>query len=173
MVFIRPPLVALFASPMRIRNHQVRTSLSTVSPSLFPLKSTPGDAPPPAFILPPLVALFASPLRNHNHQVRTSLSMTSPSLIPPKSTSDDASPSIITHQDLLRAAEQGDMDTLTAWKTAFPQTSIDTIKDDRDKTALHFACSNGQLETIKQLMESCGANVNAKSMDGETALHYA
>mmetsp|Transcript_4384 Transcript_4384/g.11512 ORF Transcript_4384/g.11512 Transcript_4384/m.11512 type:complete len:99 (-) Transcript_4384:225-521(-) len=85
-------------------------------------------------ILPRLVVMFASPLRNLRALSTQTTKWSSP--LPLKSTPDDASSPTITNQDLLHAAERGDMDTLTAWKTAFPQTSIDTIKDHRDKTSL-------------------------------------
>lgn len=42
------------------------------------------------------------------------------------------------------------------------------------KTALHQACQNGQIVTVKVLVEECGANVNAQtSPKNKTALHKA
>lgn len=42
------------------------------------------------------------------------------------------------------------------------------------KTALHQACQNGHLATVKVLVEECGANVNSKTTPkNKTALHKA
>merc|ERR1711860_287547 len=57
------------------------------------------------------------------------------------------------------------------------RTSFDmNTKDGFERTALHFACSNGQTETAQLLIKSSkdfGIDLNVKDDEGSTALHFA
>ena len=44
------------------------------------------------------------------------------------------------------------------------------VVDDKQRTPLHFACNGGHLEVARLLIDR-GADINAKDMNGNTALH--
>ena len=46
------------------------------------------------------------------------------------------------------------------------------IKDNDEKTPLHFACQEGNFPVVEYLI-SKGANIEAKDGRGQTPLHYA
>ena len=43
--------------------------------------------------------------------------------------------------------------------------------DDSDKSGLHIACDNKQIEVVKVLTEHPSININVKDKDGKNALH--
>ena len=46
-------------------------------------------------------------------------------------------------------------------------------KDENKSTPLMFASEEGHLDTVTYLVKECGANVEAKDKDGDTALARA
>jgi uncharacterized protein len=44
------------------------------------------------------------------------------------------------------------------------------VVDDKQRTPLHFACNGGHLEVARLLIDR-GADINARDMNGNTALH--
>ena len=70
---------------------------------------------------------------------------------------------------IFHAAEQGDEE----WWERHVHTGQDVNRQDGDgKTALHWACTCDQPETVEFLL-SRGAHVNAVNVCGHTALHEA
>ena len=71
-------------------------------------------------------------------------------------------------QDLLLAAQSGDVDQVSALATA---TKVN-LEDDRGVTALHAAVIGNQVAVVELLLAR-GADVHQRSANGRTALHNA
>ena len=72
---------------------------------------------------------------------------------------------------LLLAATKGDVACLTILLDAAP-ASVNTVKDQHERTALMLAASGGKAEAV-ELLVARGAEINAISCDGKTALMWA
>ncbi len=76
------------------------------------------------------------------------------------------------HYTLLhRAAETGNMPLLRGWRHA--GLAMDLQFGPHDRTALHLAAGQGHHEVLRFLVTECGVDVNARTLDGSTALHEA
>ena len=72
--------------------------------------------------------------------------------------------------DLLEAAIEGDLYKIDECiKHGIDKEAV----DDEKWTALHYAVTNGHLEIVKYLIETCQVNKGAKDNRGWTALHFA
>ncbi|KAI8141996.1 acyl CoA binding protein-domain-containing protein [Fennellomyces sp. T-0311] len=71
--------------------------------------------------------------------------------------------------DLFGLARQNDLNGIRDRVTKH-QDPVDS-KDEDGLTALHHACDRGHVQAVKLLLE-LGANINAKTNEEETPLHY-
>eukprot|EP00525_Craspedostauros_australis_P005123 CAMPEP_0198109550 /NCGR_PEP_ID=MMETSP1442-20131203/1632_1 /TAXON_ID= /ORGANISM="Craspedostauros australis, Strain CCMP3328" /LENGTH=114 /DNA_ID=CAMNT_0043765281 /DNA_START=135 /DNA_END=476 /DNA_ORIENTATION=- len=84
----------------------------------------------------------------------------------------------VTHRQLLDAAKEGYLSVLKKWKkhnkkSKKKRVDANKVIDWFGRTVLHEACIHGQLECIKYLIKSCGADINCEDNAGSTPLHYA
>lgn len=73
-------------------------------------------------------------------------------------------------QNLIQAAKDGDLETIEELLSA--DASLVNEKDERDGTAWLFAIDRGHREIVDYLLEH-GADIHARDVDGDGALHWA
>lgn len=71
-------------------------------------------------------------------------------------------------RDLFDCIKKGDLETLLRF---LPEINVN-YQDENGNTPLHLATTNGHKKLVEELINH-GANVNAKNLDGETALFGA
>ncbi|KAL9225495.1 hypothetical protein vseg_001412 [Gypsophila vaccaria] len=81
-------------------------------------------------------------------------------------------------QNFLNAALTGDIDMLKKLAKQLDDgkgisKTVAEIKDANDRTALHFAAREGEMEVCKYLLEDLKLDVNVKDAEGETPLVHA
>ncbi|CAO2837046.1 unnamed protein product [Amaranthus hypochondriacus] len=81
-------------------------------------------------------------------------------------------------QDFLNAALTGNLDFFKIIAAKLDDgkglsKTVAEVKDANDRTALHFAAREGQLEVCKYLLEDLKLDVNVKDAEGETPLIHA
>ena len=87
------------------------------------------------------------------------------------SATGSASSSAPAVEPILKAAASGDVSKITELLAKDPKLANAKDPND-DKTPLHYAAAEGQLDAVKLLIEK-GADVNAKAKNGFTPLHLA
>lgn len=81
-------------------------------------------------------------------------------------------------QDFLNAALTGNLDFFKKMAEQLDDgkglsKTVEQVKDANDRTALHFAAREGQIEVCKYLLEALKLDVNVKDVEGETPLVHA
>ena len=69
-------------------------------------------------------------------------------------------------QALLEAAQRGEVDRLAEAAQQFTGQHIDSIKDGRGRTALHFAAQLGRYQACRYLLEELHAHANGQADTG-------
>ncbi len=77
---------------------------------------------------------------------------------------------IVSAQEILEATREGDIGKVESLLKTDPGLVNET--DDRNCTALHFACNGNFIDIIRLLLAN-GADITAKDVDGDTPLHWA